>query len=69
MAIKSGVQVNWTIPYFNVCRRPSRRIYVNNVTCIAAHGITIGSEVSGGVEDVLITNSRLLNSPGTYSVQ
>eukprot|EP01044_Picomonas_judraskeda_P002108 COSAG03_NODE_140_length_11772_cov_5.105628_12_plen_373_part_00 len=69
VAIKSGVQVNWTIPYYNVCRRPSRRIYVNNVTCIAAHGITIGSEVSGGVEDVLITNSRLLNSPGTYSVQ
>ena len=32
-----------------MCKRPSRGIRVNNVTCIAAHGITIGSEISGGV--------------------
>lgn len=64
VAIKSGIQVNWTIPYVDLCNRPSRRIYVNNVTCVAAHGITIGSEISGGVEDVLFTNMVLLDSPG-----
>ena len=37
---------------------------MNNVTCIAAHGVTIGSEISGGVEDVLLSNMRLLDSPG-----
>jgi polygalacturonase len=64
VAIKSGLPVNYTIPYYDVCRRPTRRIYVNNVTCIAAHGITIGSEISGGVEDVEFTNMRLLSSVG-----
>jgi polygalacturonase len=64
VAIKSGIQVNWTVPYVDLCHRPSRRIYVNNVTCIAAHGVTIGSEISGGVEDVLFSNMQLLNSPG-----
>ena len=64
VAIKSGIQVNWTIPFVDVCKRPSRRIRVNNVTCVAAHGVTIGSEISGGVEDVVFTNMRLLNSPG-----
>jgi polygalacturonase len=64
VAIKSGVQVNWTVPYYNVCKRPSRRIYVNNVTCVAAHGITIGSEVSGGIEDIRFTNMRLFASTG-----
>ena len=33
-------------------------------TCVAAHGITIGSEVSGGIEDITFTNMRLLASPG-----
>jgi polygalacturonase len=50
--------------YVDVCNRPSRRIYVNNVTCVASHGITIGSEISGGVEDVFFSNMRLLASPG-----
>ena len=35
VAIKSGIQVNWTVPYVDLCHRPSRRIYVNNVTCTA----------------------------------
>ena len=65
VAIKSGIQVNWTVPYVDVCKRPTRNIYVNNVTCVAAHGITIGSEVSGGIEDITFTNMRLLASPGT----
>ena len=64
VAIKSGIQVNWTVPYVDVCKRPSKMIRVNNVTCVAAHGVTIGSEISGGVEDVRFTNMRLLASPG-----
>jgi polygalacturonase len=63
VAIKSGIQVNWTVPYIDVCKRPTRGIYVNNVACVTAHGITIRSEIFGGVEDVMFTNMRLLNSP------
>jgi hypothetical protein len=33
--------VNWTVPYVDVCQRPTRNIYVNNVTCVAAHGFLV----------------------------
>lgn len=60
VAIKSGLQVNG-VPFVDICNRPSRNIRINNITCIAAHGITIGSEVSGGIENVTFTNSQILN--------
>jgi hypothetical protein len=49
VAIKSGVQVDGR-PYADTCKHPSRRIVVDNVTCAASHGLSIGSEVSAGVE-------------------
>lgn len=43
-------------PFINMCNRPARGVYVNNITCAHSHGLTIGSEVSGGIENVTITN-------------
>ena len=41
---------------------PSRDIRIDNVTCDGSHGLTVGSEMSGGVEDVRFTNIRIYNS-------
>ena len=68
VAIKSGIQVNWTVPYVDVCKRPSKMIRVNNVTCVAAHGVTIGSEISGGVEDVLYTRNVMNETSGQWGM-
>lgn len=49
VAIKSGKN-----PEGNVVNRPSRGIRVFDCRSHAGHGITLGSEMSGGVEDVFI---------------
>ncbi|MCM1184276.1 MAG: glycoside hydrolase family 28 protein [Roseburia sp.] len=49
VAIKSGKN-----PEGNVIGRPSRTIKIFDCKCAFGHGITIGSEMSGGVEDVKI---------------
>jgi len=55
VAIKSGKQVH-DEPFIDTCHRPARNIVVDNITCAVSHGLTIGSEVSGGIENVSITN-------------
>ncbi len=54
VAVKAGVGPSaWR------CGMPSRRIRVENVTCVHSHGLTIGSEMSGGVEDVVFSSVSL----------
>ncbi len=49
VAIKSGKN-----PEGNIINKPTRNIRVFDCRCIDGHGIAIGSEMSGGVEDVRI---------------
>ncbi len=49
VAIKSGKN-----PQGNEIGRPSRNIRIFDCKCAFGHGITIGSEMSGGVEDIKI---------------
>lgn len=44
------------------CGIPCENILVRNVTCVASHGLTIGSEMSGGVRNVTFSNVRIGNS-------
>lgn len=55
VAVKSGKN-SADIPQERDCGVPSENIYVNNVTCKATHGLTIGSEISGGIRNVTFTN-------------
>lgn len=57
VAIKSGKN-----PEGNVINRPSRHIRVFDCISHMGHGITIGSEMSGGIEDVKIWNCDVNNS-------
>ncbi|MDO5399487.1 MAG: glycoside hydrolase family 28 protein [Eubacteriales bacterium] len=57
VAIKSGKN-----PEGNVIGRPTRRIRVFDCRCAFGHGLCIGSEMSGGVEDVKIWDCDLENS-------
>lgn len=57
VAIKSGKN-----PEGNVIARPARAIRVFDCSCDFGHGICIGSEMSGGVEDVKIWDCDLENS-------
>lgn len=57
VAIKSGKN-----PEGNIIARPSRHIRVFDCVSHFGHGITIGSEMSGGVEDVRIWNCDMKNS-------
>ena len=57
VAVKSGKN-----PEGNEIARPSAHIYVFDCTSTAAHGISIGSEISGGVEDVQIWDCDIANS-------
>lgn len=57
IAIKSGKN-----PEGNVIGRPSRHIRVFDCKSESGHGITIGSEMSGGVEDVMIWDCDMTRS-------
>ena len=57
VAIKSGKN-----PEGNIIARPSKHIRVFDCVSHFGHGITIGSEMSGGVEDVRIWNCDMRNS-------
>lgn len=57
VAIKSGKN-----PEGNVINRPSKHIRVFDCISHMGHGITIGSEMSGGIEDVKIWNCDVNNS-------
>lgn len=57
VAIKSGKN-----PEGNIINRPTKHIRVFDCVSYEGHGITIGSEMSGGVEDVRIWNCDLENS-------
>merc|ERR1712232_1080807 len=61
VAIKSGKQING-VPMVDTCGRPCKNIRVNNITCASSHGLTIGSEVSGGIENVTISNVNIFSS-------
>jgi polygalacturonase len=56
IAIKSGLNEDGI-----AVGKPSRNIVVRDITTSAGHGgVSIGSEVSGGVSNVLVTRSSLL---------
>ena len=57
IAIKSGKN-----PEGNVIARPSRHIRIFDCKCAFGHGITIGSEMSGGIEDVSIWDCDMSRS-------
>merc|ERR1712083_442569 len=59
VAIKSG----WDCFGIEMAR-PSIGVLVANVTCTKGGSIAIGSELSGGVADVLITDCKMLNLAG-----
>lgn len=62
VAIKSGKN-----PEGNAIARPTRRIRIFDCVSELGHGIAIGSEISGGVEDVHIWDCDLANS--TFGVE
>ncbi len=62
VAIKSGKN-----PEGNAVNRPSRHIRVFDCRSMAGHGITVGSEMSGGVEDVFIWDCDMLRS--TFGIE
>lgn len=57
IAIKSGKN-----PEGNLIARPSSHIRIFDCRCAFGHGITIGSEMSGGIEDVAIWDCDMGNS-------
>lgn len=62
IAIKSGKN-----PEGNIIGRPTRHVRIFDCTSAYGHGITIGSEMSGGVEDVEIWDCDL--SRGLYGLE
>ena len=59
IAVKSGKQpAAWT------CGIPSENILIQNVTCAGSHGLTIGSEVAGGIRNVSFLNMRIHGADG-----
>lgn len=57
ISIKSGKN-----PEGNVIARPSSKIRIFDCRCVFGHGITIGSEMSGGIEDVAIWDCDMSSS-------
>lgn len=57
VAIKSGKN-----PEGNIINRPSKHIRVFDCVSVSGHGICMGSEMSGGIEDVHIWDCDLTNS-------
>ena len=62
VAVKSGRDSDVAHPWPCNQTYPSRNISIDNITCDGSHGLTIGSEMSGGVEDVTFSNIRIFNS-------
>ena len=58
VAIKSGKNGD-SRPWESECGVPCENIYVNNITCAHAHGLTIGSEIASGIRNVTFTNIRV----------
>ena len=59
IAVKSGKQpAAWS------CDIPSENILIKNVTCAGSHGLTIGSEVAGGIRNVTFLNVRIHGADG-----
>ena len=57
VAVKSGKN-----PEGNAIGRPTRRVRVFDCRSVFGHGICIGSEISGGIEDVAVWDCDLANS-------
>ena len=57
LAVKSGKN-----PEGNVINRPSRNIRIFDCRCEHGHGMAVGSEMSGGVEDVWIWDCQMEKS-------
>lgn len=57
IAIKSGKN-----PEGNIINRPTKCVKIFDVSCTMGHGLAIGSEMSGGVEDVHIWDCDFQNS-------
>ena len=62
VAVKSGKDTSETQPWACGLRYPCKHIRINNVTCDGSHGLTIGSEISGGIDDVHFSNIKIYNS-------
>lgn len=62
IAVKSGKN-----PEGNVINRPTRHVRIFDCTSAYGHGITMGSEMSGGIEDVEIWDCDL--SCGLYGIE
>ena len=57
IALKSGKN-----PEGNLINIPTKNIHIFDNNAIKGHGLSIGSELSGGVSDVYIYNSKFLNT-------
>jgi polygalacturonase len=62
VAVKSGKQLDDGTPFVRQCEHPSENIFINNITCAKSHGLTVGSEVSGGIRNVSFNNIRIFDS-------
>lgn len=56
IAIKSGKN-----PEGNVVARPCENVYISNCNFIQGHSLAIGSEISGGIKNVQVTDCELGN--------
>eukprot|EP00937_MAST-01D_sp_MAST-1D-sp2_P001230 g1230.t1 len=52
VAVKCGKDASPSQPW--ECGVPTRNVHVRNISCGASHGLTVGSEMSAGVEGVVI---------------
>lgn len=62
VAVKSGKN-----PEGNLINRPTRHIRIFDCVCAEGQGITLGSEMSGGIEDVRVWDCDM--SDGKYGVE
>ena len=58
VAVKSGKNDD-PRPWEQDCGVPCENIWVENVTCAHAHGLTVGSEIASGVRNVTFANVRV----------
>lgn len=64
VAIKSGKN-----PEGNIINRPSKHIRVFDCKSYSGHGIIIGSEISGGIEDIMFWDNDLTFSSNGYEIK